>query len=121
MVQILIRKVPHLQDWTIIEFQGELINRSGGTHNGKIIGDLHFTKKGEPMMIIGHHIMTGKVVSLEKPFAVLRKKEQIHCQSHEEFETNASQNTFLVKALVRTKIVFSSRPKPIIIHVPSSR
>ena len=121
MVQIRVMKFPQLQDWTMVEFQGELINRDGGTHCGKTIGDLHFTKKGEPIMIIGHHIMTGKVVSLDKPFAVLHKEKKTLCENEElKMDPNA-ENTFLVKALIRTKIIFSSRPKPIIIHVPSAR
>ena len=111
-----------MQDWSMVEFQGELINRDGGTPDGKTIGDLHFTKKGEPIMIVGHHIMTGKVVTLEKPYAVLVKSEQVNNDVLDTLtEDSTNEKTFLVKALIRTKIIFSSRPKPIIIHVPTSR
>ena len=63
------------------------------------------------MLIIGHHILHGEVVTMDKPFAVLEHKQDC--------ETSGSQNAveYHVKAIVRRKLVFSDRPKPIIASV----
>jgi hypothetical protein len=35
----------------------------------------HFNKNdGTPVMIIGHHILNGKIVTMDSPFLVMRKK-----------------------------------------------
>ncbi|KAJ7384975.1 hypothetical protein OS493_018664 [Desmophyllum pertusum] len=61
-------------NWTIIELQGTLENKEDVSLEGKAIGDLHFDGKGTPMLVIGHHLLTGKVVNLDKPYAVLHKQ-----------------------------------------------
>lgn len=63
------------------------------------------------MLIIGHHILHGEVVMMDKPFAILEHKQG--------GETSESQNAveYHVKAIVRRKLVFSDRPKPIIASV----
>ncbi|KAH0619739.1 hypothetical protein JD844_000683 [Phrynosoma platyrhinos] len=65
----------------------------------------HF--QGVPVLIVGHHILYGKVVRLEKPFAVLTK-----ASAGEEPTGNYS-----VTALIKRKLLFKTRPKPIITNV----
>lgn len=43
----------------LLEMQGELESRSQAALESKLIGDLHYTKDGTPIMIIGHHILYG--------------------------------------------------------------
>ncbi|CAK8689987.1 unnamed protein product [Clavelina lepadiformis] len=107
MVQIELKKSENLQNWMVIELQGELKSRyeTGLAYN--LIGDLHFTRKAFPVLIVGHHVIYGKKVDLEKPIAVLKKSSE-QCDGIK---------PLLVHAIIKTKLVFSSRPKPIILHV----
>lgn len=60
-------------------------------------------------MIIGHHILHGKFQDLEKPFLVISK------ESTEEMDIgNRSQVKYNVSAIIQRKLVFKTRPKPIV-------
>ena len=114
MVQIVLTKGDGpLEEWVIIELQGELQTRNSKGFDGKEIGDLHFNKRGDPILIIGHHIITGKKVKLEKPFIVMTK-----CKNPDEVIKSGYDSKHIIKAKITTKLVFKTRPKPIILHVP---
>lgn len=82
-----------------------------------------------PVLIIGHHILHGKVITLEKPLAVIMKVshdldsagisgiDSSHAVNDQSDITN-KETCYHVQAIIRKKILFKTRPKPIIAHVP---
>lgn len=82
-----------------------------------MVGDLHMTKDGVPVFIIGHHILYGKVANIERPLVLMEKcccgDGGIRGEGQEEASTE-----YRVRAVIRKKFVFKTRPKPIIANVP---
>lgn len=128
MVQLLVKFTPEgVSEWGLIELQGELETRDQVPFHDMHIGDLHFDDRGTPHVIIGHHLLTGKVETLDKPFAVLKKHTTVKTQDPDQegmevsssevgqSESTASKCTgYIVVAMVTRKILFKNRPKPII-------
>lgn len=91
------------QEWAIIELQGDLVSQTNSSFEGKFIGDLHYTKSGQPLLIIGHHLLRGKEVSLEKPLALLKRQA-----------VDTSGIEFNVQCIITKKLLFKTRPTPIV-------
>ena len=53
MVQYVIKSKGNIDEWSIVELQGELEIRNGGQNfDEKYLGDLHY-KNGKPVLILG--------------------------------------------------------------------
>ena len=92
-----------VQEWSLIELQGVLETKENLPYDGLHIGDLHYSPNGSANLIVGHHLLAGKMVTLEQPIAVLRK---VH------IENNAP--SYNVIAMITKKLVFKNRPKPLV-------
>lgn len=128
MVQVLVQMPGDVAEWGLVELQGQLETRDKVPLDTMHIGDLHFNSKGTPQLILGHHLLTGKVVELDKPFAILRKRSVLDesglNDSRMELESGTELNQdkeaksvcgeYEVVALISKKILFKNRPKPII-------
>lgn len=141
MPQIMVRLSDSHGGWGLVELQGQLETRDQVPFDNMHIGDLHFDPRGVPHLIIGHHLLDGKVVKLEKPLAVLRKKGRtsVEDQTHDgsmELEHDGTDSgsddqiearvvnhpipsgeacqEYEIIALITRKIIFKNRPKPIV-------
>ncbi|XP_068220730.1 chromosome transmission fidelity protein 8 homolog [Palaemon carinicauda] len=117
-IQISAEREGNLEEWVLLELQGDLESRTHEEMKNKFIGDLHFTKQGGiPVLIIGHHILYGKVQDLDKPFLYLRKTSDAP-ESHEKYMDSTlpsvSNTEYSVEAVIKKKLLFKTRPKPII-------
>ncbi|XP_050524451.1 chromosome transmission fidelity protein 8 homolog [Daktulosphaira vitifoliae] len=103
----------YLTEWAAIEIQGELESRHNTPLECQYVGDLFATiKDNVPILIIGHHILYGKMQTFPKPLAVMKKKEIS--------DGINGRNEYIVEAVVTKKLLFKNRPKPIIANVNKS-
>ena len=74
---------------------------------------------GTPIMIIGHHILYGKVIDLDKPLVAVEKLQVGKEMDHEEMmdvdEHLEVKTEYRVKSVIKKKLLFKTRPKPIIV------
>ncbi|PZC74438.1 hypothetical protein B5X24_HaOG207841 [Helicoverpa armigera] len=93
-------------EWAIVELQGLVQTKKEGITEATVVGDLHYYNRNKhPVLVLGHHILNGKEQKLEQPMAVIEKV------------TEGDKTAYKVKAIVKKKLLFKSRPKPIISNV----
>ena len=102
-MEVLVRLSESPDDWGVVELQGELNTKGEIGYDGLRIGDLHYTTDSNASLIIGHHLLTGTVVKLVPPIAVLEK------DASEEQPTQ-----YTVIGFIKKKILFKNRPKPLV-------
>ncbi|KAI0820692.1 Ctf8-domain-containing protein [Trametes gibbosa] len=106
----------------LIEMQGLL--EVDGNKDGQLVGKLRVdpaTKK--PTLLIGHHLLEGKLVNLSKPLAVLHRnshdpseketRNSLSVQDTQETQPCGTASWDMV-AIVKRKMVFSKRPMPMV-------
>lgn len=103
-----------MTEWAIVELHGDLKESIVSDHKLHI-GDLSYDKNGNATLIIGNHILTGKESSTDNPIAVLEKKVNTDSMDNTECDTEYS-----IIAIVKKKLIFKTRPKPITVNIPKS-
>ncbi|TDH72354.1 hypothetical protein CCR75_000778 [Bremia lactucae] len=108
------------KEWSVLEFQGDLLpSDSANTLSlrGIDVGTLRYGDGGEITLRIGNHILSGKVAKLAKPFAILQKDcgngdgDVVMTDATMEV---ATQVKYEVVGIARTRVLFDSRPKPVL-------
>ncbi|KAI0333364.1 hypothetical protein GY45DRAFT_1244918 [Cubamyces sp. BRFM 1775] len=104
----------------LIELQGALDVE--GNKDGQLVGKLRIdpaTKK--PTLLIGHHLLEGKLVNLPKPLGVLHRHDPGQAAESASMEvdepgqsSNSAAKSWDIVAVVKRKMVFSKRPMPIV-------
>ncbi|KAI0666076.1 Ctf8-domain-containing protein [Trametes maxima] len=108
----------------LVELQGAL--EVEGSKDSQLVGKLRVdpeTKK--PTLLIGHHLLEGKLMNLPKPLAVLHRKDHGSPSSEDamvvdnddpEYERPKLEATksWDIVAVVKRKMVFSKRPMPMV-------
>ncbi|KFK26831.1 hypothetical protein AALP_AA8G299500 [Arabis alpina] len=96
-------------EWTIVELQGVVETQSsfqGSLHNLEIGRLCHSDSSQETYTFtVGYHELIGSKVTLKKPLLVLKKRKDDLSEKSSELQ---------VLGIIRTKILFKTRPKPLI-------
>jgi len=107
----------------LIELQGSL--EVGGETAGQLVGKLDLdSDPKKPTLLIGHHLLEGKLVNLAKPLAVMHKTSNVAEDSEEHALHDGKANSvgttpeWDIVAVVKRKMVFATRPMPMVGKVP---
>ncbi|KAI9916598.1 hypothetical protein PsorP6_017007 [Peronosclerospora sorghi] len=98
-------------EWSLLEFQGDLITSTGvnlSDLQGVDVGTLRFGEDGDLTLRIGNHILLGKVTKLPQPFAILQK------QDPDDNDRSSTSTAYEIVGVARTRVIFASRPKPVL-------
>ncbi|KAF7374504.1 hypothetical protein MSAN_00335000 [Mycena sanguinolenta] len=115
----------------LIELQGEFEVEctNDRERDGKLVGRLTIDDAAKrPTLMVGYHLLEGKVTQLAKPLAVIRRvsgraeadlDDQMDCDDDgvgksQAETTETSTVSWDAIAVVKRKIVFSKRPMPIV-------
>ncbi|CAF0767255.1 unnamed protein product [Rotaria sordida] len=109
MVQILIQQAENSTELILIELQGALEYAADKQSlSGERLGFLFFTQNEMPVCVIGQHILDGKMVELDKPLLVMRKRQV----------DGINNTSYQVECTIKRKLLFHKRSKPIVHYAP---
>lgn len=72
------------------------------------------TSKKRSTLRIGHHHLDGKIVALPKPLAVIHKTQSSGGNDASDNDDDDLGTRWQAVAIVKRKIMFSTRPMPIV-------
>ncbi|GMF18889.1 unnamed protein product [Phytophthora lilii] len=102
------------REWSLLEFQGDLLPAETTDLRGLDVGTLRYGHAGDITLRIGNHVLAGKVAKLPKPFAILQKEGGADGDVVMEADADAAGTTYEVVGIAHTRVVFASRPKPVL-------
>eukprot|EP00898_Chlorokybus_atmophyticus_P000398 jgi/Chlat1/1359/Chrsp119S08663 len=107
-----------VEEWALVELQGELDIKAAATLQGLEIGRmrLNHPQQNTITLTIGYHELEGKEVALKKPFAVLRKRRTPIIVKDDKADSDDSTAgvEYDIVGVVRRKYLFKTRPRAII-------
>lgn len=72
----------------------------------------------KPSLLIGHHLLEGKLANLPKPLAIMHRvpseSEDDDTTSIDESVSHRPPPTWKIRAVVKRKMVFAKRPMPMV-------
>ncbi|KAJ7596166.1 Ctf8-domain-containing protein [Mycena floridula] len=102
-------KISH-DEIVLIELQGTLEVPDDGPKDGKLVGKLKIDDVlSKPTLMIGPHLLEGKVANLPKPLAILHRSTTQQPRITDEDDEDMEKELPPVR-----KIIFSKRPTPIV-------
>jgi hypothetical protein len=99
MIVKIINPESGLQEWCLLDFQGELVGKLPGNELGnmKVTGD-------SVELEVGSYHLEGQVVTLKQPYLIIQKERE---------KVNKLESTdYDMVGIVYKKIHFKTRPKP---------
>ncbi|KAF8150713.1 Ctf8-domain-containing protein [Crassisporium funariophilum] len=127
-------KISH-DEIVLIELQGslEVECNDPSERNGRLVGKLKMDEAtNKPTLLIGHHLLEGKIAPLPKPFAILLRSGAVRKPASPDIDEDdmvvdstgidpdvavedgeESSSSWTVVGVVKKKIVFSKRPMPV--------
>uniref|UniRef100_A0A673ZHB2 CTF8, chromosome transmission fidelity factor 8 homolog (S. cerevisiae) n=1 Tax=Salmo trutta TaxID=8032 RepID=A0A673ZHB2_SALTR len=107
---------PGPTEWLLVELQGEMMSRQISEPDGRFYTLLLPLSNLRCCFL---SLLCSPVVKLEKPFAVLIKHSGLPQGEKVPMEINQQNpTTYSISALIKKKLIFNTRPKPIITNVP---
>ncbi|KAL7071484.1 hypothetical protein ACQ4LE_009470 [Meloidogyne hapla] len=110
----LVKNENGIAEWIMMELPGTLTinDKVDGQKFGKLLWEKKDDGKEYVKTIIGRQLLQGECVELEKPFIVINRASLQ--QEKLENATTGDKKSCEVVAIIRRKIYFIGRPKPII-------
>ncbi|KAE8883569.1 hypothetical protein PF005_g1821 [Phytophthora fragariae] len=106
------------REWSLLEFQGDILPAETPDLRGLDVGTLRYGHGGNEITLrIGNHVLAGKVAKLPTPFAILQKDGGdafVAGEDKEQSNAGSKQTEYEVVGIARTRVVFTSRPKPVL-------
>ncbi|CAI5440400.1 unnamed protein product [Caenorhabditis angaria] len=100
-----------VKEWMAIELHGT-ITPQNGEFDEKTLGTICWCGKSV-FMIIGNQTLEGKITKIDRPLLVLHKSQ------NPEDVMIPDEKIARVEAIVRQKLIFKIRPRPLVISATS--
>ncbi|CAB3408227.1 unnamed protein product [Caenorhabditis bovis] len=93
------------KEWMIIEMHG-LLSPQEGEFDGKTLGTICWGDRNSIFMVIGNQTLEGKISKIDRPLLVIQRSDEIRLDGSKIAKVNA---------IIRKKLVFKLRPRPLVI------